>query len=69
MLLKGKIEFKNKRKGTSDLLKNGEGIADFTPVELFQKRLAQDESIEDQSELLNAFRELLEDLNQSNTSH
>ena len=68
-LLKGKIEFKNKRKGTSDLLKNGEGIADFTPIELFQKRLAQDESIEDQSELLNAFRELLEDLNQSNTSH
>ncbi len=67
-LLKGKIEFKNKRKGTSDLLKNGEGITDFTPVELFQKRLAQDESIEDQSELLNAFRELLEDLNQSNTT-
>jgi exonuclease SbcD len=67
-LLKGKIEFKNKRKGTSDLLKNGEGIADFTPIELFQKRLAQDESIEDQSELMNAFRDLLEDLNQSNTT-
>jgi exonuclease SbcD len=67
-ILKGKIEFKNKRKGTSDLLSIGEDIADFTPVELFQKRLAQDESIEDQSELLNAFRELLEDLNQSNTT-
>ena len=67
-LLKGKIEFKNKRKGTSDILNQGEDIADFTPVELFQKRLAQDESIDDQSELLNAFRELLDDLNQSNTT-
>ncbi len=68
VILKGKIEFQNKIKGTGSFLEKGEDIASFQPIELFQKRLDMDESIEDSSELLNAFREILENINQSNST-
>ena len=55
-----RIEFQNKIKGTGSFLKKGEEITSFKPIELFQKRLDMDESIIDQSALLNAFREILE---------
>jgi exonuclease SbcD len=66
VILKGKIEFKNKVKGTSSFLEKGEDIASFQPIDLFQKRLDMDDSIEDKSTLLNAFREILETISQSN---
>ncbi len=68
VILKGKIEFINKTKGTSSFLEKGEDIASFKPIELFQKRLDMDESIEDKSALINAFREILENINQSNST-
>jgi exonuclease SbcD len=68
VILKGKIEFKNKVKGTSSFLEKGEDIASFQPIDLFQKRLDMDESIEDKSTLLNAFREILETISQSNST-
>ncbi len=67
VILKGKIEFQNKIKGTGSFLEKGEEITSFKPIELFQKRLDMDESIIDQSALLNAFREILETINQSNS--
>jgi exonuclease SbcD len=63
IIIKGKIEFKNKLEGTSSLLNKGEEINDFTAVQLFEKRLEQDESIKDNSEYINAFKEILETIN------
>ena len=61
-ILKGRIEFKNLHSGTSQILKPGEDINSFTPVELFEKRLEQDASLEDRTELINAFKDILESL-------
>jgi exonuclease SbcD len=64
-IVKGKIEFKHKVQGTGALLNTGEDISQFQPIDLFKKRLEQDSSFEkqDKDELLNAFREILEDNN------
>lgn len=64
-IVKGKIEFKHKVQGTGALLNNGEDISQFQPIDLFKKRLEQDPSLEKDhvDELLNAFREILEDNN------
>lgn len=62
-ILKGRIEFKNYHAGTSQLLKPGEDIGSFTPVQLFKKRLEQDSLVEDNTELINAFNDILESLN------
>jgi exonuclease SbcD len=59
-ILKGRINFKNKLVGTSVLLNPGEDIGDFTPIQLFQKRLEQDDSLEDTQELIFAFKEILQ---------
>jgi exonuclease SbcD len=64
-ILKGSIKFKNGISGTSKLLTNGEDINDFSPVQLFEKRLEQDESIEDSKDLINAFKEIMESLQSS----
>lgn len=62
-ILKGKIEFKNQLKGTSELLSSNKDINDYSPVQLFEKRLEQEESLSiDKSELINAFKEILEKL-------
>lgn len=61
-IIKGKINFKNKLVGTSVLLNEGEDIGDFTPIQLFEKRLDQDESLEDKQELIFAFKEILQKL-------
>lgn len=65
-LLKAKVEFKNKILGSSSVIQEGEEISDFRPEQLFEKRLAMDESIDNQSELMLAFKEILDQLN-SNT--
>lgn len=59
-ILKGRINFKNKLVGTSVLLNAGEDIGDFTPIQLFEKRLEQDDSLEDTQELIFAFKEILQ---------
>jgi len=65
-ILKGRINFKNKLVGTSVLLNAGEDIGDFTPIQLFEKRLEQDDSLEDKQELIFAFKEILEKIGTSN---
>jgi len=65
-ILKGKIEFINKVKGTGSFLNNNEDINDYTPVQLFEKRMVQDESIENPTEFINAFKEILEEMSQQN---
>lgn len=61
-ILKGRIDSKNYTAGTSEILKPGEEIGSFTPVQIFEKRLEQDSSIEDNTELINAFKDVLESL-------
>lgn len=61
-ILKGSIQFKNAVIGTSKLLSKGEDIKDFSAVQLFQKRLQQDESVSNGEELIHAFKEILEGL-------
>jgi exonuclease SbcD len=68
-IVKGKIEFENKIVGTSSLLNEGEDIGDFQPVQLFEKRLNQDTSIEDKAELINAFKEILESMGASDANN
>lgn len=64
-ILKGSIKFKTEVSGTSKLLSKGEDIKDFSAVQLFEKRLEQDDSLENTDELINAFREILEGLQTS----
>lgn len=68
-ILKGSIKFKNVIVGTSKLLTKGEDINDFSPVQLFEKRLEQDESIENSQDLINAFKEIMESLQSSESIH
>jgi exonuclease SbcD len=68
-ILKGSIKFKNGISGTSKLLTKGEDINDFSPVQLFEKRLEQDESIENSQDLINAFKEIMESLQSSESIH
>lgn len=61
-LLKAKVEFKNKMLGSSSVIQDGEEITDFRPEQMFEKRLAMDESIDNKSELMLAFKEILDQL-------
>lgn len=67
-ILKGSINFKTGVSGTSKLLSKGEDIKDFSAVQLFEKRLQQDDSLENTEELIHAFREILEGLQSSDTT-
>ncbi|SDX72351.1 exonuclease subunit SbcD [Flavobacterium degerlachei] len=66
-ILKGSIKFKNEIAGTSKLLTKGEDINDFSPVQLFEKRLEQDASIENTQDFVNAFKEIMEALQSSDS--
>ena len=66
-ILKGSIKFKNEIAGTSKLLTKGEDINDFSPVQLFEKRLEQDASIESSQDFVNAFKEIMESLQSSDS--
>lgn len=66
-ILKGSIKFKNSILGTSKILSKGEAIKDFSAIELFEKRLEQDESVDDTTDLIYAFREILESLQTTDT--
>jgi hypothetical protein len=49
------------------ILTKGEDINDFSPL-LFEKRLEQDESIDNNQDLINAFKEIMESLQSSGQS-
>lgn len=61
-ILKGSIKFKKELAGTSKLLTKGQDINDFSAVQLFEKRLEQDTSIESTDDLVLAFKEIIESL-------
>jgi len=60
-ILKRIIQFKSGAKNTADLFKAGENIEDLNPLEVFNKRLENEELNPDQlSEMKDAFSDLLE---------
>lgn len=64
-IVKGKLEFVNKIMGTSSFLGKGENISDFQPEQLFEKRLDLEENLANRSDLVNAFKEIMEQLHDS----
>jgi exonuclease SbcD len=60
--LKGSIKFKECDCRDVKILTKGEDINDFSPLQLFEKRLEQDESIDNNQDLINAFKEIMESL-------
>ncbi len=64
-IVKSKVEFENMQKGLSTLLSTGTLLSELEPEELFKKRLALEPNVENEDELLNAFREIMEQLGQN----
>jgi exonuclease SbcD len=63
-IVKGKLEFVNKILGTSSFMEEGENVSDFKPEQLFEKRLDLEENIVNRSDLVNAFNEIMEQINE-----
>ena len=42
----------------------GENVSDFKPEQLFEKRLDLEENIVNRSDLVNAFKEIMEQINE-----
>ena len=61
-IVKGKLEFINKIMGTSSFMGKGENVSDFQPEQLFEKRLDLEENLANRSDLVNAFKEIMEQL-------
>lgn len=59
-IVNAKIHFKNQSKGSASFLKKDEDIADFTPLQMFKKRLEMEEDHTLDDELILAFKELHE---------
>ncbi len=64
-IVKSKVEFENMQKGLSTLLSTGTLLSELEPEELFKKRLALEPNVDNEDELLNAFREIMEQLGQN----
>ncbi len=64
-IVKSKVEFENQQKGLSTLLATGTLLSEMKPEELFKKRLELEPNLDNEDELLNAFREIMEQLGQN----
>lgn len=62
-ILKAQLRFKNQLKGSSAAFSPTTDVANVTPIEMFEKRLEMEMNLENKEELINAFREILEELN------
>lgn len=62
-LVKARLNFKDKIRGATDAFEAGTDLADVSPLEMFKKRLDLDGDLENKDELINAFKEILENLN------
>jgi exonuclease SbcD len=63
-IVKGKLEFVNKILGTSSFMGKGENVSDFQPEQLFEKRLDLEENLTNRTDLVNAFKEIMEQINE-----
>lgn len=64
-IVKSRLNFKSKIRGATDAFAVGTDVSDVTPMEMFEKKLELQGEMnpEHVSELKNAFREILEELN------
>lgn len=58
-IVKNKIEFNSMLKGSSEFFTLSDDISSFTPVQLFEKRLEQESNLENRTELIQAFKDIL----------
>jgi DNA repair protein SbcD/Mre11 len=65
IIVKHKVEFTNLKKGLTKLMAPGEKLGNFKPEDLFLKRLELEPSLENKDELLNAFKEIMEHLDEN----
>lgn len=61
-IVKGKLEFVNKILGSSSFMGEGENVSDFKPEQLFEKRLDLEGNVVNRSDLVNAFKEIMEQI-------
>jgi exonuclease SbcD len=63
-IVKHKVSFKYKPEGLRGITSTEEQISDFTPLEVFHKKLENiDETETSKEELISAFEEILDELN------
>jgi exonuclease SbcD len=62
-IVKSRLNFKSKIRGASEAFAVGTDVADVTPMQMFEKKLELQSSLENTDELKNAFREILQELN------
>jgi DNA repair protein SbcD/Mre11 len=63
-IVKHKITFQNQVTGTAALLAHNDAIGNYTPMQLFEKRLELDQSLTATDELKAAFAEILQEVQQ-----
>jgi exonuclease SbcD len=68
-VIKGRVEFEKAQGTLAEVLHQGEQVQQMTPEEIFRKRLELDNDPSDHEELLNAFREIMDELNNPSTSN
>jgi exonuclease SbcD len=64
-IVKSKVEFEDMQKGLSTVLSAGTLLSELAPEELFKKRLELEPNLENEDDLVNAFREIMEQLGQN----
>ena len=64
-IIKGKVEFTNMQRALSTLVASGTLLSEMNPEDLFKKRLELEPIIDNEDELLHAFREIIEELGQN----
>jgi exonuclease SbcD len=64
-IVKSKVEFEDMQRGLSTVLSAGTLLSELAPEELFKKRLELEPNVENEDDLVNAFREIMEQLGQN----
>ena len=62
LVIKPRLIFKDKIRGATDVFIAGTDVSDVTPIQMFEKKLELEEDLENKDDLINAFKEILEDL-------
>ncbi|MBM71698.1 MAG: exonuclease sbcCD subunit D [Crocinitomicaceae bacterium] len=62
LVIKPRLIFKDKIRGATEVFTVGTDVSDVTPIQMFEKKLELETDLENKDDLINAFKEILEDL-------
>ena len=62
LVIKPRLIFKDKIRGATEVFAAGTDVSDVTPIQMFEKKLELETDLENKDDLINAFKEILEDL-------